>query len=160
MNSAYLLTGGNTGNRLENLNKAAALTEAYAGNIIMRSSVYKTAAWGITDQPDFFNQVLLIETSLPPEELMQILLAIEAKMGRKRLIAMGPRNIDIDILFYTQEQINRPELIIPHPRLHLRRFALEPLAEIAPGFMHPVLKKTTSQLLQDCTDNSGVYKIK
>jgi 2-amino-4-hydroxy-6-hydroxymethyldihydropteridine diphosphokinase len=159
MNKAYLLTGGNLGNRLNNLIDADKLIEQYCGKIAQRSSVYKTAAWGFTDQPDFYNQALEIETKLSPKELIQQLLKIERQMGRKRDVKLGPRTIDIDILLFNNKIIQQPRLTIPHPRLQERRFALTPLAEIAPGIMHPVLHKTIQQLLSECTDTLDVHKI-
>src|SRR4030095_16556369 len=112
MNRAYLLTGGNLGNRLNNLIDACKLIEQYCGKIVQQSAIYKTAAWGITDQPDFFNQALGIETELSPEQLMQKLLMIEGQMGRKRVVKMGPRIIDVDILLFNNEIIHKPHLTI------------------------------------------------
>ena len=159
MNTAYLLTGGNLGNRLNNLIHAGKLIEQYCGKIVQHSSIYKTAAWGFTDQPDFYNQALEIQTDFLPEELIQKLLMIEEQMGRKRDVKMGPRIIDIDILLFNNEIIHKPHLTIPHPRLHERRFALTPLAEIAPDIIHPVIHKTIHQLLLECTDTLNVHKI-
>lgn len=159
MNKAYLLTGGNLGNRGENLQKAARFIEQYCGKIVLQSSVYETAAWGVKDQPDFYNQALLIHTHLTAENLLKALLQIEMQMGRKREIKMGPRIIDIDILFFNASIINEPHLTIPHPRMQDRRFVLMPLTEIAPGFLHPVLRKKVNHLLEECTDQLNVHKI-
>jgi len=159
MNKAYLLTGGNLGNRSHNLTVARDLIEQYCGNIIKHSAIYKTAAWGFETQPDFYNQALIIETELNPSALMQKLLAIEEQMGRKRNIKMGPRLIDIDILLYNHDIADEPDLTIPHPRMHERMFVLIPLAEIAPDIIHPVFRKTIMQLQQECPDVLNVYKI-
>lgn len=159
MNKAYLLTGGNLGNRAENLQDACNYIEQYCGKIVRKSSVYETAAWGLMDQPDFYNQVLLINTTLSAKQLIGQLLMIENKMGRKREIKMGPRTIDIDILFYNNAVINEPDLIVPHPRMQDRRFVLMPLTEIAPHLIHPVFLKKITQLLEECTDTLNVYKI-
>jgi len=159
MNKAYLLTGGNLGNRAENLQEATRYIEQYCGKIVLWSSVYETAAWGLEDQPDFYNQVLLLRTSLSAQELIRALLTIENKMGRKRSAKMGPRTIDIDIILFNSDIIKEPDLIIPHPRMQDRRFVLMPLTEIAPDFIHPVFHKKISQLLEECADTLNVYKI-
>ena len=156
MNKAFLLTGGNLGDRLKNLDQASQLLEKYCGGIIKRSSVYETAAWGKTNQSNFLNQVLEIETALTPELLINEILKIEHLMGRERTEKYGPRSIDIDILFFNQKIINEEGLIIPHPELQNRRFVLIPLAEIAPNLYHPILKKNIVQLLKDCKDDLEV----
>ncbi len=159
MNTAYLLLGGNIGDRIFYLNKAQALIEAYCGKIVQQSSLYETAAWGIEKQPAFYNKVFELQTNLSPEALMQQLLFIEEELGRKRMEKYGPRIIDIDILLMDDRIINEADLIIPHPRLTERRFALAPLAEIAGKVIHPVYKKTIDELLLDCTDQLDVKKI-
>lgn len=159
MNTAFLLTGGNLGDRFFNLEQARILISQHCGEIIKQSSVYKTAAWGFKEQPDFYNQALQIQTSLSPENLMKKLLLVEEKMGRTRTVKMGPRTIDIDILLMNDLIINSPNLTIPHPRLQERRFALTPLADIAPDFIHPVLQKSILELLNECKDDLPVYKI-
>lgn len=157
--TAYLLIGGNLGNRWHNLTTAIDLIEASCGSISQQSSVYETAAWGLTTQPDFLNQVLVVKTTLSPFNLMKQLLLIETKMGRVRSIKMGPRIIDLDILLIDDCIIETDLLKLPHPALPQRRFALLPLVEIAPQLIHPVEKKSIFQLLKDCTDNLNVQKI-
>ena len=159
MNTVFLLTGGNLGNRFENLHHASKEIEQHCGNIIHSSSVYKTAAWGLQEQPDFYNQALQLQTSFLPDALMLALLSIEEKMGRKRTIKMGPRIIDIDILLFDNLTYHSPVVTIPHPHLQERRFALTPLAEIAANVVHPVFKKTINELLIECKDALPVYKI-
>jgi len=159
MNKAYLLIGGNLGNREENLSKAVDLINEQCGNITKTSSLYETAAWGVTEQPLFLNQALEISTSLNAKQLMRKALAIEKTMGRVRKEKFGPRIIDIDILFYENEVHDLSFLKIPHPELQNRRFVLVPLAEINSEFQHPVLKKTVAQLLEECPDNLEVKKI-
>jgi 2-amino-4-hydroxy-6-hydroxymethyldihydropteridine diphosphokinase len=159
MNNVYLLTGGNIGDRLQNLEEACELIEEKAGKVVTRSSIYETAAWGKTDQASFLNQVLCITTPLAAEELLQELLAIELKLGRRRTEKMGPRTIDIDILFYGNEVISNSELEVPHPRMASRRFVLTPLEEIAAHFVHPVLHKTIHELLQECPDELEVKRL-
>ncbi len=158
LNKSYLLTGGNMGNREENLSKAAGLLGEECGAILLSSSLYETAAWGITDQAAFLNQALLIETPLNARQLMRKILKVEKKMGRERKKKYGPRIIDIDIIFFNNELHNYPLLQLPHPQMHNRRFVLTPLAEIAPGFVHPVFNKTVEALLQTCSDPLEVKK--
>ena len=159
MNKAYLLTGGNEGNRLSHLLQAITNIEKYCGEIAARSSLYESAAWGKTDQPDFLNQTLLLHTNLNAQNLMRTILDIEEKMGRKRVRQYGSRTIDIDILFFNNEIIDAPSLVIPHPQIQNRRFTLVPMDELAPGLIHPVLLKSIHQLLEECTDPLDVKKI-
>jgi 2-amino-4-hydroxy-6-hydroxymethyldihydropteridine diphosphokinase len=159
MNTAFLLTGGNLGNRMQNLETAVNLIEKSCGNIYRSSSVYETAAWGFTSQPDFYNQVLALHTLLDTDNLMAVLLGIESIMGRVRSFKNEPRIIDIDILLVDGLVYNSASVIIPHPRLAERRFVLTPLAEIAGEIMHPVLHKTINELLLGCKDELPVHKI-
>ena len=159
MENVYLITGGNEGDRIGNLQQAASLIEKKAGRIIQSSALYETAAWGKTEQQDFLNQVLMIQTSLEPGDLLQSLLSVEKTMGRVRKEKYGPRTIDIDILLYGNLILNEERLQIPHPRMKDRRFVLEPLTEIAPDLVHPVFQKTIASLLMECTDPLDVRKI-
>ena len=159
MNRAYLLTGGNIGNRMDYLSKAQNLIAQFCGEIVHLSGVYETAAWGLEDQASFYNQVICIDTALEPEALLRQILAIEEQMGRIRTIKMGPRIIDIDILLIDDLVIDSPLLTVPHPFLPERKFALTPLNEIAPDLVHPVLDKTINELLNECKDPLNVYKI-
>lgn len=159
MNQVYLLIGGNMGDRLANLSAAADKIRVQCGNIAAASSVYRTAAWGLTDQPDFYNQCLHLQTNYNAEALMNVLLNIEKELGRVRNEKMGPRTVDIDILLFNNEVHDTEHLQVPHPRLHLRRFALIPLAELKAEYKHPVLNKTIAELLHDCPDTLDVHKI-
>ncbi|HXB28446.1 MAG TPA: 2-amino-4-hydroxy-6-hydroxymethyldihydropteridine diphosphokinase [Puia sp.] len=159
MNKAYLLTGGNEGDRFLHMQQARTNIELICGQLLLVSSIYETAPWGKTDQPDFLNQVLLINTKFSPEELLKSILFIEEKGGRKRTVKNAPRTIDIDILFYNDLILEKPGLTIPHPRIAIRRFVLEPLNEISPEFIHPVIGKTIRELLLECKDELGVKKI-
>ncbi len=154
MNKAYLILGGNIGDRLDNLNKAITFIEQHIGRIIKKSDVFETAAWGNTNQPDFYNQAICIETSFQALPLLEALLSIEKDLGRTRNDDQKwlERTIDIDLLFYNNETINEPGLSVPHPQIQERRFVLTPIVQIAPGLVHPVLLKTLKILLDECTD--------
>jgi len=158
MSEAYLLIGGNMGDRRSNLKKAMLSIELSCGKLIKSSAIYETAAWGKNDQPDFLNQVLLIETTLTPQHLMKSILKIELSLGRVRQEKNGARTIDIDILYFDDLIIVEPGLNIPHPRINCRKFVLEPLSEIASTFTDPISKKTVNSLLQECTDTLSVKK--
>ncbi len=158
MNVAYLLTGGNTGNRLQYLDEASKEIKKNCGTIVSTSFVYETAAWGIKEQNSFLNQALKLSTSFSPQQLLDCLLEIEEKLGRIRKERYGPRIIDIDILLFNDDVIDVRNLTIPHPELPNRRFALICLCEIAPDKIHPVTKKTLVKLLKQCTDSLKVDK--
>ena len=152
MNISYLLIGGNQGDRPARLAAARNFIRATGGDMLLASSIYETAAWGKTDQPDFLNQALKVSTDQDAQAWLLTLLGIEEKMGRRRDQRYGPRIIDIDILFFNNSITREPGLTIPHPEIQNRRFALTPLDEIAPFFVHPVLQKTIRELLAECTD--------
>jgi 2-amino-4-hydroxy-6-hydroxymethyldihydropteridine diphosphokinase len=154
----FLLLGSNQGQADENLLKARYSVEQRAGIILRSSSVYRTEAWGNTDQPDFYNQVLEIDTTLEPHDLLSTVLKIENELGRIRTEKWGPRIIDIDILLYKEKIIDSESLSVPHPGIPFRRFTLVPLNEIASDVIHPGLKKNIKTLLADCSDVSDVKK--
>lgn len=159
MHITYLLLGSNLGNRMKYIASAISEIEAKLGSIGRRSSLYQTASWGKHDQPDFLNQVIELKTSLEPKDLLSGILGIESDLGRKRIEKWGSRTIDIDILIYDDQIVNEPELIIPHPYLAFRRFCLMPLCEIAPEFLHPVLKKNIHELLLELSDDLFVKRL-
>ncbi len=144
----YLALGSNMGNRLANL-KAAISNVTPQMTVKKKSSVYETPPWGFKEQDAFLNQVIKVKTSLAPEPLLRHLKRLEVALGRVPNFQNGPRLIDIDILFFDQMIIETPPLIVPHPRLHERAFVLVPLAEIEPDFIHPILQKSVSKLLED-----------
>ena len=149
---AYLLLGSNLGNRPALLAAARQQLAATAGAIVAQSGLYETAAWGREDQPAFLNQALAVRTWLRPAALLAACQAAEQQAGRQRLEHWGSRTLDVDILFYGPHIIDSPGLIVPHPRMPERRFALVPLAEIAPGLQHPQLHLSIRDLLLRCPD--------
>ena len=158
MKRAYLLIGGNMGNPLLQMHRATQLIAERCGTLLLMSRAYQSTAWGPIAQPDFYNRALLLETSLSPNALLEQILQIENEMGRIRKEKLGPRLIDIDILLMDDIHIEEPDLQIPHPLLAARRFALQPLAEIAPFLWHPVHNQTIENLLLACTDTGNVQK--
>jgi 2-amino-4-hydroxy-6-hydroxymethyldihydropteridine diphosphokinase len=158
MYTCFLLLGSNQGDRHLLLHSALREITLSAGDITKNSSIYQTEPWGFSSQKTFLNMVVEIKTMLSPEELLTKLLVIEAGLGRVRngSPAYNSRTLDIDILFFENLVLKQPQLTLPHPRLHLRRFALVPMLEIAPDFIHPVFGKTISELHDACDDKLTV----
>ncbi|MFN6375003.1 MAG: 2-amino-4-hydroxy-6-hydroxymethyldihydropteridine diphosphokinase [Chitinophagia bacterium] len=156
MSEAYLLIGGNLGDRELNLEQSRIIINKSCGRIKLQSKIYETAAWGSIPQPDYLNQVLLIETDLDPYELMRALLKTELELGRVRNEKFGARTIDIDILYFDDTIIDADELTIPHPRISERRFVLTPLAEIAEEMTDPKNRKNIKTMLLECKDELSV----
>lgn len=152
----FLGLGSNIGDRSLHLKLASEAIELSIGRITQASVVYLTAPWGLSEQPPFYNQAIRVETALEPETLLGAIQEIEKKMGRERIVKWDKRIIDIDILFYDQLVYHSEKLQIPHPWLERRNFVLVPLAEIAPNFVHPVLRKTVLELLEISPDTLGV----
>lgn len=154
MHKITILLGSNQGNRKELIMKAIQLLEIKLGKCQKVSSIYESETWGFEADTAFLNQVLMFDSPLKPEEILQIGLDAEKELGRTRNEGgYASRTMDIDLLFYDNQIIEEENLQIPHPRLHLRRFTLEPLVEIMPSFIHPRLKKDMRELLEVCTDN-------
>lgn len=154
MHKITILLGSNQGNRKELIMKAIQLLEIKLGKCQKASSIYESETWGFEADTAFLNQVLMFDSPLKPEEILQIGLDAEKELGRTRNEGgYASRTMDIDLLFYDNQIIEEENLQIPHPRLHLRRFTLEPLVEIMPSFIHPRLKKDMRELLEVCTDN-------
>jgi 2-amino-4-hydroxy-6-hydroxymethyldihydropteridine diphosphokinase len=152
MNKAYLLTGSNLGERAMNLARAWESIRLQCGRPVKTSALFETAPWGNNRQPAFLNQAVVLETTLTARQLLRRILKIEQALGRVREEKYGPRLIDIDILLYGDEIHQYDFLKLPHPEMQNRRFALQPLASIAPDVIHPVFKKTISELLAECND--------
>lgn len=160
-NDVFLGIGSNLGNRQDYLDRAVEAVRASAGNVITVSKIYETEPWGFKSAKKFLNMVVRIRTDLEPEELLRVVLETEKQLGRKRKTKRYiSRTIDIDILFYGSRVISEPCLQVPHPKLGQRRFVLIPLCDIAPDLVHPVLNKTPTQLLLECSDESKVEVFK
>jgi 2-amino-4-hydroxy-6-hydroxymethyldihydropteridine diphosphokinase len=158
MNVAYLCLGGNIGNRETSIQLAISEISERVGALTAASSIYQTEAWGVSNQQPYLNVCVEVKTALSSTELIDVLLDIEKQLGRERPDneEYASRTIDIDILFYNQDNVDTPKLSIPHPRLHLRKFVLIPLCDIIPNFLHPVLNKSIFSLLNDCDDKLEV----
>lgn len=155
----YLSLGSNVGDRAQNLKTAIAVLPDAGVSVRRVSAIYETEPVDYLEQAWFLNCVVEGETELPAFELLRRLRRIESRMGSRKLIAKGPRLIDIDILVYGQETIDTPELQVPHPRMTLRRFVLVPLAEIAPGLRHPAWSGTVERILAETPDKSEVRRV-
>lgn len=159
MNTVYLLLGSNLGNSEELLATAIEEIVEKIGYLKKYSSLYRTAAWGNENQPDFLNQIIVVASSLSAAAILKDILNIETDMGRIRTIKNAARVIDIDILFFNDEVIHTKDLTIPHPQIENRRFVLVPLDEVTPFYQHPSLKKTAKELLLICPDKLNVQNI-
>jgi 2-amino-4-hydroxy-6-hydroxymethyldihydropteridine diphosphokinase len=159
MRIIFLSLGSNLGDRAANLRAAIVALEGAGVRVQRVSSLYETAPVDFLEQPWFLNCVLEGETDAPAQTLLNELRRIEARMGSKKLVAKGPRLLDVDILLYGDETVDTPELQVPHPRMTERRFVLEPLAEIAPEFRHPSWSGTVSDLLARTQDRSEVRRL-
>jgi 2-amino-4-hydroxy-6-hydroxymethyldihydropteridine diphosphokinase len=157
---AYIGIGSNLGDKVGQCEKAISeILKTDRHKLLARSSLFKTKPMGYTSQDWFINGVIKIETELEPLELLRLLKNIESRLGRKKTFQWGPRAIDLDILFFDEKQIQVEGLQIPHRFLQERQFVLIPLAEIDRGLLHPVLKKSIGELLDNLTEDQGVEKI-
>jgi 2-amino-4-hydroxy-6-hydroxymethyldihydropteridine diphosphokinase len=156
--TVYLSLGSNVGERESNLRAAIAALLGVGVRVTRMSAFYETEPVDYLEQAWFLNCVVEGETEKTAVELLRSLREIETRMASKKVVAKGPRLIDMDILLYGQETIETPELQVPHPRMHLRRFVLVPLAEIAPEVRHPTLNKAARELLEETTDRSAVRR--
>ena len=162
VNSVFVLLGGNIESRIDYISKAKHELQSRLGNILLESSIYETEAWGFNTDIKFLNVVLKMETKLNAESFLEKALEIELELGRQRgeVGNYSSRTIDIDILYFNSEIIRSENLVVPHPRIHLRRFTLVPLVEIEAGFVHPIFKKTNRELLSLCEDEIQVNKFR
>lgn len=159
MKGKYLLLGSNVGDREKHLHTARVEVASHIGPVTSMSSIYLTEPWGFHEQSSFYNQVIQVEISFNPYETLDAILNIEKEMGRIRSGKWKERIIDIDILYFDNEIINEEKLTIPHPGISDRRFVLEPLCELIPHAIHPVLQVSNKELLQNTNDQLRVEKI-
>ena len=157
MSKLILGLGGNEGNVLDTFKKVEHLININVGEILQHSSTYQAAAWGNTNQPDFFNKVIEVETDLTVQDCLRRVLEIEQKMGRVRTAQKWTaRTIDIDILFYNDVILKQEDLVVPHPYIQERKFVLIPLVEIVPSFIHPVFNESIIKLFDKCSDELDI----
>ena len=160
MGACYLMLGSNLGNRAQNLKRAKTLIKELIGSILKQSSLYESEPWGYNDSKSYYNQAICIQTKIKPIEVLRNCLVIEENLGRVRTKdTYEARPIDIDILFYDMLIISSEDLILPHPRITLRKFVLEPLCEIGSELIHPVSKKAIKKHLEECIDTNWVKKL-
>jgi 2-amino-4-hydroxy-6-hydroxymethyldihydropteridine diphosphokinase len=160
MTKTYLLLGSNMGNREAFLSKALTEIDATIGKISKKSKIYQTEPWGEKEQEDFLNIAVEVETKLKPKKILEKIHEIEKLLDREETYKWGPREIDIDILFYGEEMISEVDLTIPHPFIHERKFTLIPLVEIAPELYHPIMGVNIMDLLLECEDQSEVLEFR
>ncbi len=162
METCHILFGSNMGDKNEIFAQACLFINNRCGRVVSVSSAYESEPWGFEAEEWFLNRLITVETELEPEEIMQQLLGIEAELGRVRhpeTEGYTSRTADLDILYYGSRIVVTGSLVVPHPRLHQRRFALLPLCEMVPQFVHPAFKLTQTELLERCPDTSEVRKI-
>ena len=160
MHKVILSLGGNIGNKKMNFQKAVQLIEREIGEILDKSSIYETPHWGFESEDNFWNQVIVCQTSLLPFDVLDKINSIEDHFGRQRIKGRyTSREMDIDILYFANVCVESEELIIPHPLISERKFVLVPLQEITPDFKHPINGLTNRQMLKDCNDISIIKKI-
>lgn len=159
MNRIYILLGANLGKPLDQLSHALLLLQERMGHLISVSSIYESEAWGVEDQPMFYNQALVIDTKRDKQQCLTICQQIENELGRIRVTKWGARIIDIDILYFNNEVYESETLVIPHPLVQLRNFVLVPLVEIAGEYIHPKFLRSNSELLSDSKDKLIVSKL-
>lgn len=160
MHKVFLGIGGNVGNKQKNFSEVLNLIQNMVGKIVKKSSVYETPPWGFKAEENFWNQVVLVETKHSPMDLLTEIHKIEALFGRERKTKLyTSREMDIDILYFNNDFMEIDKLVIPHPRIHQRKFVLVPLVEIAPELKHPLLRLTSTQMLENCRDGSVIKKV-
>ena len=160
-NFVVILLGANLGDKRKMFSTVETYIEQHIGNCIKKSALYASKAWGFESDDEFYNQALIVETEFSAHDTLLRCQAIENKCGRVRHEQTGyeSRTIDIDLLYYNYDIVDYDDLVIPHPLLHKRRFALVPLCEIIPEYIHPILQKSNNTLLGECTDESIVKPV-